>query len=116
MKALPVYFTFIVIILFTFTGCTREKIYPDPLVVPDCLNAKFEYFKENDPHAKGIYAIPTVSGYLYLFATGESYSDGTEDIYNIKCELECILCGHCWGSVPCIKDTPASEYVTIWEK
>ncbi|MBL7831581.1 MAG: hypothetical protein JNK41_11175 [Saprospiraceae bacterium] len=108
--------TGMLLFLFLFVGCGKERLCTCGIKLTPCLESSFEDFKKNNVEAKEIIAIPKDEGYLFWLRTDASAHDGTEDIINDKCEVVCIICGECTISGECITGIPESKFISYWKK
>lgn len=88
--------------------CSEEQ-------VSDCLQTKFEEFKQIS-YAHSIIKITRPDGTLYWFV--DSFADGGEDVLNEDCEVVCIADCECDGStiVFCDETHLSFPRETIWKK
>lgn len=115
MKSICTALTVLLTILLV-SSCGKETPCTCSIKLSPCLESKFEDFKKNNPEAKEIVAIPKNGGYLFWLKTDASFYDGTEDIINKNCEVECVICGECAQSGACVEGIDKNSYISYWKK
>ena len=93
-------------------SCHKKECSPSEF--SDCLNDKFEQFKQQ-PDAISILATTNFPETMYLLHTTAPTYDGPEYFLGENCDTVCINCGFCIPP-PCMDGFSFDKTKVIWEK
>lgn len=100
--------------MLCFCFCKKQET-PQQEEISDCLEIKFEEFKQ-DPWSESIIKINRPDGPLYWLV--DKFADGVEEIVDQDCNVVCIADCECVGGTIVFCDQTHFDFPqeTIWEQ